>query len=354
MNVNTIDEVPDSSWFTNRAGTAAGRQRTRPGARSRRRAGARRLDDRLGKIRRDHAGPDDPRRGGRHLLHQVRSAGAARRWRAPPRSSRRSSSTRSATSCLKTIWPRCAASRSRSAPARSSRTRPGGSARCGRLTSMRSWTGRPQRRRQLPDRRQQAAARHRARPVPLLRHASGRSERHLSARAPPRAARALGLRRVAQSRRVAQRQLARHAGARREPVDHPSPPARFRLDARQRQHEGPEPARRERIRLGSAADAGDDADARPVRPSVDQGGLPRHPGDRPLRGELLPAAGVEAGLPERGVSRDARPKTASGPPASSRRFPTTPSAASWTRRGFPIRAPPITCPKRCWPGRARC
>ena len=59
-----------------------------------------------------------------------------------------------------------------------------------------------------------ARARPRARRLPLLRHASRRSQRRRAARAPPRAARAEGVRRVDESRRHESRQHARHADRR--------------------------------------------------------------------------------------------------------------------------------------------
>ena len=58
-------------------------------------------------------------------------------------------------------------------------------------------------------------ARPSARRVPLLRHAARRSERHRAARAPPRAARAEGVRRLDQPHRHEGRQHARRAGDRR-------------------------------------------------------------------------------------------------------------------------------------------
>ena len=47
-----------------------------------------------------------------------------------------------------------------------------------------------------------------------------------------------------------------------QPADRPSSSARFRIDARQRQRQGAEPARGQRVRVGVAADGHHDADAR--------------------------------------------------------------------------------------------
>ena len=70
-------------------------------------------------------------------------------------------------------------------------------------------------RRLLPRAGEQGAAGQAARSLPLLRHAVRRPQRHPPARAPPRAARAVRVRRVAEPRRLAQHQHARRAGARR-------------------------------------------------------------------------------------------------------------------------------------------
>ena len=70
-------------------------------------------------------------------------------------------------------------------------------------------------RRQLPRARQPQHRRPAARAVPLLRHAPRRSQRHRPARTPPRAARPVGLRRLAESRRGAQHELARQRRGRR-------------------------------------------------------------------------------------------------------------------------------------------
>ena len=62
VNINTVDEVPDSSWFTNRIGRDQWTTE-QPGARPRhrQRSGAGTMDDRRRKSRGDHARADDPR-----------------------------------------------------------------------------------------------------------------------------------------------------------------------------------------------------------------------------------------------------------------------------------------------------
>ena len=177
-------------------------------------------------------------------------------------------------------------------------------------------------RRHLSRPRQQGAARDAARALPLLRHAARRSERHLPARASPRAARPVGVRRLAESRRLAQHQHARHPGPGRRPLDDQALPARLRLDARQRQHAGADDARRQRVPLGSAADDGHDADARVLRAAVGQGGLSGHAGGRPAskRPTSVPRSGSRSIRIRR--SPTPVPRIASGRPASLRRSPT--------------------------------
>ena len=71
--------------------------------------------------------------------------------------------------------------------------------------------------------------------IPVPRHPSGRSERHRAARAPPRAARAEGVRRVDEPRRHEGGQHARHRRSRRTAASRrPSLPAGCRLDLRHR------------------------------------------------------------------------------------------------------------------------
>ena len=128
-------------------------------------------------------------------------------------------------------------------------------------------------RRQLPRARQPQHRGPAAGTVPLSRHASRRSQRHRPPRTPSRAARPVGLRRLAESRRGPELELARQRRGGGQPADRPPPPARFRLDARQRQHQGAEPARRQRVRVGVAADADHDADPRALRAALDQGAV---------------------------------------------------------------------------------
>ena len=113
LNVNTVDEVPDSSWFTNRIG------RKEMSA-----ADIARGPDRLGA--RDHRGLEGLRRQERRraarLPHDrpararsIRSKSTRRRirsWRAESRSSAPPSTTRSATTWWTSISPRSIASRS--------------------------------------------------------------------------------------------------------------------------------------------------------------------------------------------------------------------------------------------------
>ena len=100
------------------------------------------------------------------------------------------------------------------------RRRRAGSGRCARsdLEDVLAASA-PQRRRQLPRRSpRRARARPAARRLPLLRHASGRSERRRAARAPARAARVEGVRRLDQPHGHEGRQHARHAGRPRTAV----------------------------------------------------------------------------------------------------------------------------------------
>ena len=78
-------------------------------------------------------------------------------------------------------------------------------------------------------------------------HAARRSERHLPARAAPRAARDARLRRLAQSRRCAVDQQHRYLCRGQRPPLHPALPAGLRLESRQRQHLGAAAARRQRV-----------------------------------------------------------------------------------------------------------
>ena len=64
-----------------------------------------------------------------------------------------------------------------------------------------------------------------------------RSQRHRPPRTPPRAARPVRLRRLAESRRGQELELARQRRRCGQPANRPPPPARFRLDARQRQRQ---------------------------------------------------------------------------------------------------------------------
>ena len=194
-------------------------------------------------------------------------------------------------------------------------------------------------RRQLPRARQPQHRRPAARTVPLLRHASRRSQRHRPARTPPRAARPVGLRRLAESRRGPELELARQRRRRRQPADRPPPPARFRLDARQRQHQGAEPPRRQRVRVGVAADADHDADARALRAA--RGSRCRIRIFRRSGGSSRPTSARRTGSPTTRTRRSAMrgPTIASGRRASSR--PST--TKRWPRV---VRSAKFTDPER--------
>ena len=75
MSINTIDEVPDSSWFTNRGALSV--EDVARGPDTGNGTGSRQMDACVGQERRDHAGLHDSRLGGRPLVHQVRSAEVA-------------------------------------------------------------------------------------------------------------------------------------------------------------------------------------------------------------------------------------------------------------------------------------
>ena len=257
LNINTADEVPDSSWFTNRAGVralSARRGPTRAGHVQR--AGAGPVDGRVRQERRHHAGIHHPRLCRRHLVHQVRS---------------RTSNPEMATGAEMVVhqallgaWLPRAREPPGHAPARQPRDRRQGHDRDIRRAAARAHrrrrrsaahAGRPQRRWHLPGDCEQGARGPAARPVPLLRHAARRSQRHPPAPASPRAARHARVLGVAEPRRLAQRQLPGHARRTGRPPRRLASPDRLRLHARQRQPLRAEAARRQRVHLGSAADA---------------------------------------------------------------------------------------------------
>ena len=138
-----------------------------------------------------------------------------------------------------------------------------------------------------------------------------------------------------------------------QPADRPPPPARLRIDARQRQRQGAEPPRRQRVRLGGAADAHHDADARALRAAVDQGGLSGYSGGRPDRVDLLPPEEWKPDYPNPAF-RNARPDdrfwaariVAAFPDEAVRRVVRT-------ARVHRSRAPPSTSPRRCWSGKSK-
>ena len=88
----------------------------------------------------------------------------------------------------------------------------------------------------------------------ILRDASRRSQRHRAARAPARAARAPGLRRVDQPRRHEGRQYARHRHHRERPLVRAPLPAGRRIDVRHRLARPARPRRGPRARLPGRTD----------------------------------------------------------------------------------------------------
>ena len=103
QNVNTIDEVPDSTWFTNRLGTRARHgRRARQGTRAGHGPGAWRLDGDRGQERRRHAGVHDARFRGEVAGSSSSIRQAIPRWRPAPRSSSPGCSGRSAITCRRT------------------------------------------------------------------------------------------------------------------------------------------------------------------------------------------------------------------------------------------------------------
>ena len=109
LNVNSVDEVPDSSWFTNRIG-----RRAMTGDEI-----ARGPDTGTGPTAPGHHRRQDARasaRASRSATAPDRSTSSSSirrrtpRWRAAPRSSPRSSCTPSATTCRRTTSRRCGAS----------------------------------------------------------------------------------------------------------------------------------------------------------------------------------------------------------------------------------------------------
>ena len=249
LNVNTLGEVPDSSWFTNRLGrrdmtiddvVRGPNQVDGPAPGTWQVTG--RPDSR------HHAEVHDPRRARRHLPDQARS-GANPRAAVVGRSD------------LDEDLPRHRLPRARGLH-RHVRRRRGSSVAPGakiRTASGDEAADRDGGRRAVAEHDAAHGGRHDSRageplrarqgrrPVPLHRHAARRSERHLPARAAARAARPARLRRLAESRRCAVDQQHRHLCRGGRPPLHPPLPAGLRLESRQRQHVGAAAARRQRV-----------------------------------------------------------------------------------------------------------
>ena len=219
-NINTIDEVPDSSWFTNRIGSqpmtdaeiARGRQLGHA-------AGAGEVGAAPREVGRHQSRLHRTRRQRRDLVPAVRLIPSIPRAAPAPSRSRRSCSGRSATTRSRRSSPRFDPGARRDRSEGDGASGPRASARRSRTTTSRrgARAGGAQRRRHLSRVGRPAASREGPRAVPLRGHALRRSERHRAARASPRAARAARLRRLDEPGRLEGRQHARHAGRRKRP-----------------------------------------------------------------------------------------------------------------------------------------
>ena len=155
----------------------------------------------------------------------------------------------------------------------------------------------------VPRHRRRRRSRPPGRRVPVLRDAAGRSERRRPARAPPRAARAAGVRRVGQPRGHEGRQHARHASSPRTAAASSattcrtsvrrSAPARWLSSRRRRRVRVP-------VRGGHAGEAA--AHVRVLPEPVADGRLRRTPGDRQVRRGRVRARGVETARARGGAS----------------------------------------------------
>ena len=280
LNVNTVDEVPDSSWFTNRLGAPMTVERDRPRAdRGTGPVGALEGDGR--QERRGHARAHDSRRP----AGEVFGSSSTRRSNLEMASGAEVISTKffhafgyhvpenylaTLGGTLRSTAGATIEGQGRPRPSRAmiSTTCSSAPPRAdGSTASWRAGTFQGSR----SDRSNTTAR------GPTTRTTSSRTSTGASCAG----CSSFG---VAQSRRLAQHELARHAGRRRRPRHRPSPPARLRVDARQRQRSGAEPARGQRVRVGGAADVHHDADAGPLRASVDQRPTPRHARRRADRG----------------------------------------------------------------------
>ena len=198
-NINTIDEVPDSSWFTNRIGTRpVTTEELIRGAERRRAARSVEVGADPGEDGRRAPGLHRDGRQGRHLVPRVRSAGVRRTAR--PRAVAIATKIfwalgyNQVESFLTTFDPKNDDDRSEGDGAPAERQ---ADAVHAATTSTRSSRGS----RATPDgtlsrHRRPPAARQDSRRLPVCRHAPRRSQRSRAARASPRAARAARLRRV--------------------------------------------------------------------------------------------------------------------------------------------------------------
>ena len=129
--VNTLGEVPDSDWFTNRIGSkpmtiAEMLKGPGHGRRSRDRQA---LDRRLGQERRCHAGAGDQGFGGAAILSEIRSGDQSRNGQRGGRCWAASSSTRWGTTCRRITSSTSTASNWRWTRRPSTRARTGTSGR---------------------------------------------------------------------------------------------------------------------------------------------------------------------------------------------------------------------------------
>ena len=240
VNVNSIDEVPDSTWFTNRIGRRADDRRRKSRA-VRTSSTSMSIDDwpivqekssgitaGLSRRRSDRAAAAVPGQ----VRPAVESGDGQRR-----RSHRRRDLPRARLQRRPGLHRRSRSREDRHRPERDDRghERPKASDDTQDVDRLLARGAR------LPNGKYRATLSRfadgaTARLLQVLRHAPRRSQRHPSARASPRAARQSRIRRLAEPRRLARHQLARHARRTRRPQIHPPLHVRLRLDHGQRQH----------------------------------------------------------------------------------------------------------------------
>ena len=148
-----------------------------------------------------------------------------------------------------------------------------------------------------------------------LRDAVRRSQRRRAARAPPGAARAQGVRCLDQPRRHESR---KHAGRRREggrALGHPPLPPGCRLDVRHRSGRAARVGRRLRVPVRGQHAAEASREPGVLHPALADGRLPTPPGDRPLRGRSIRPRGLAvAGARRRRAARPRRRHLLGRPP----------------------------------------